>query len=92
MDPLALLDHLLSLAAPAFAVALLVALSAGWVLPRGGKSLGWSGRFAISFAAGVIVLAAGLWYFGRDGKIATYAALVLVVATVQWVAGQGWRH
>jgi len=30
---------------------------------------------------GVAVLAAGLAYWGRDGKMLTYAALVLVVGT-----------
>ena len=30
---------------------------------------------------GVVVLAAGLAYWGRDGKMLTYAALVLVVGT-----------
>lgn len=37
--------------------------------------------------AGVVVLLAGLVYFGRDGKIATYAALVVVQGTLAW-----WLH
>ena len=39
----------------------------------------------------VMVLALGLWFFGRDGKIATYSAMVLMCATSQWVMLRGWR-
>jgi hypothetical protein len=91
LGPLDLADHLLSFAAPAFAVALLVTLAAPWLLPGGRPGLGWRGRFALSFIAGLGALAAGLWYFGHDGKMATYAGLVLAVATAQWLACRGWR-
>lgn len=91
MGPLDLADHLLSFAAPAFAVALLVTLAAPLVLPRGPRSLGWWARLAINFAAGLAALAGGLWYFGNDGKMVTYAAVVLAVATSQWLTGRGWR-
>jgi hypothetical protein len=39
----------------------------------------------------VLVLAAGLWHFGVDGKMATYAALVIAVASCQWICDPGWR-
>jgi hypothetical protein len=86
------LNHLLSFAAPAFAVAVLVALAARVLLPAGPGTPGWWACVAINFAAGVLVLAAGLWLGGRDGLMATYAALVAVVATCQWLAGGGWRR
>lgn len=85
-----LLRHLLNFAAPAFAVALLVALAARWLLPASSRRPLWA-SFVINFLAGLAVLGAGLWYFGRDGKMATYAALVLAVATIQWVSGRAWR-
>ncbi|MBE7369695.1 hypothetical protein [Ramlibacter pallidus] len=91
MGPIDSLNHLLSFAAPAFAVALLVTLARPLILPVGGQRLGWWSSFALNFAAGLLVLAAGLWYFGRDGKMATYAALVVAVATVQWLSGRAWR-
>lgn len=92
MSPLDLAKHLLSFAAPAFAVALLLALGARLVLPKakGGGGSWWT-SLAINFVAGVGVLVAGLWVFGRDGKMATYAALVVVMATLQWIMGRGWR-
>jgi hypothetical protein len=86
-----LLVHALSFAAPALAVALLVTLLAPLVLPRKGAGPGWWARFAINCAAGLAALGAGLWYFGRDGKMATYACLVLAVATAQWLTARAWR-
>lgn len=91
MGPLAFLIHVFSFAAPALAVALLVTAGRRLVLPRGALQPGWRASFAINFVAGLAVLAGGLLYFGRDGKMATYAALVLVVATVQWLIGRAWR-
>lgn len=39
---------------------------------------------AINSVAGLLVLVAGLVLFGNDGKMATYAALVLATGTAQW--------
>ena len=89
MGPLDLLLHLLSFLAPAAAVALLVALTARLALR--GPGAGWWRSFLLNFLAGTAVLVAGLLYFGRDGKMATYAALVIAVATAQWLSGRAWR-
>lgn len=91
MGPLELTRHLLSFAAPALVVALLVALAARLVLPPSARPASWRLAVALNALAGIVVLTAGLWFFGRDGKMATYAALVLVVATVQWAGGRAWR-
>jgi hypothetical protein len=91
MGPLDILLHLLNFAAPALAVALGLALAARlFRLDRSGRA--WWVLAAINFIAGLLVLAAGLWYFGRDGKMATYAALVLVVASVQWLSARAWAR
>jgi hypothetical protein len=92
MGPTDLLIHLLNFAAPAFVVALLVASAARVLLS--GQSLGgsWWASIAINFIAGLAVCGAGLWHFGVDGKMATYAALVVVVATSQWLLARGWRN
>ena len=86
-----LLRHLLSFAAPALVVAVLVALAARIVLPPAARPQSWWLAVGLNSVAGILVLAAGLWYFGRDGKMATYAALVLAVATMQWLMGRAWR-
>jgi hypothetical protein len=91
VNALDLFKHALSFAAPALAVALAVALGGRWMLPRSAPRPTWWALFAINFVAGLAVLAAGLWYFGHDGKMASYAAMVVLVATSQWLAGRAWR-
>jgi hypothetical protein len=90
MGPSALALHLAGFVAPAFFVALAVALGARWV-GGGAPALRWWVQASINFAAGVVVLAAGLWHFGVDGKMATYAALVAVIATAQWLGSRAWK-
>jgi lipopolysaccharide export LptBFGC system permease protein LptF len=91
VNALDLFKHVLSFAAPALAVALVVTLAGRWLLPRSSPGrAGWV-FFAINSVAGLAALGAGLWYFGRDGKMASYAAMVLAVATAQWLAGRAWR-
>ncbi|WP_366887921.1 hypothetical protein [Rhodoferax sp.] len=45
----------------------------------------WYAQAAINFVVCLLVLLGGLWFFGHDGKMATYAALVLACATSQWL-------
>lgn len=89
MGSLDLLMHLLGFAAPAAAVALGVAAGAR-LFGRARPGRWWMAAL-LNFVAGVAVLAAGLWYSGRDGRMATYALLVLAVATTQWLAGRSWK-
>ncbi len=85
------ISHLLNFIAPAAAVALGVVL-AGKVYQRKIPSRRSFVRlFAINFVVCALVLLAGLWFFGRDGKMLTYAALVVASATVQWVMLGLWR-
>lgn len=88
MPPLDLLIHLMGFLAPALFVSLAVVFGARLV---GGppSRLPWWGQFAINFTVGGAVLAAGLWHFGVDGKMATYAALVVAIACAQWLATGG---
>ncbi len=92
MGPLDLFFHLLSFSAPALAVALLVALAARVIMPRQPTTRSWLAQGAINSIVGVGVLAAALWHFGVDGKMAAYAALVLAVASCQWACSRGWRR
>ncbi|QJW85056.1 hypothetical protein HK414_20630 [Ramlibacter terrae] len=91
MNAIDLLAHLLGFLAPAFAVAVLVAGAARVLLPKGGSGPGWWASVALDFPVGAAVLAAGLWYFGRDGKMATYAAMVAAIGIFHWVLARGWR-
>ncbi|HUR90481.1 MAG TPA: hypothetical protein VMZ74_15450 [Ramlibacter sp.] len=91
MGPSQFALHLLGFVAPALFVGLAVAVGARWVR-LSPQPLRWWVHAAINFTAGVAVLAAGLWHFGVDGKMATYAALVAAVATTQWLCSRGWKH
>jgi hypothetical protein len=42
----------------------------------------------VNSGVGLCVLAAGLWFFGNDGKMTSYLALVLAVAASQLVLMQ----
>ena len=84
MDFGSALNHLLNLFAPAAAVAVLLALAARVFWRKTPSSLGWIAQAAINFAVGCAVLVMGLWWFGRDGKMLTYVALVLACASSQW--------
>lgn len=90
MGPIDLLTHLMGFAAPALFLALALPLAARLALRRSNAVSFWA-QAALVLLAGVTVLAAGLWWFGRDGKMATYAALVVAAASTQWLALRAWR-
>jgi len=91
MDPLSFLNHLLNFLAPAFAVAVgLVACSHVFMRKRA-RPHGWLAPIALHFAVGAAVLAAGLAVWGRDGRMLTYAALVLACASSQWLWLRAWK-
>jgi hypothetical protein len=91
MGPLDVSIHLLNFAAPAAGLALLM-LVFNLIFKRNlAASYGLYRQAAIDFVVGMAALAVGLWVFGRDGMMATYVALVFLVATGQWVMRRGWR-
>jgi hypothetical protein len=83
--------HLLSFFAPALAVACLVALARRFMMPGRPAYLFWWAQAAINSLAGGLVLVAGLWYWGVDGKMTTYLLLVVAIATCEWACARGWR-
>lgn len=88
----AALAHLLNFAAPALLLALGLAAAGRFIMPKAGHLTGWWVQVAINFVVGWGVLLVGLVWFGRDGKLATYAALVLACAACQWVLSGSWRR
>ena len=91
MGPLETLNHLLNFVAPAAALTLVLVPLARVLMPKSAPALSWWAQAAIIFIVGCAVLAAGLWWQGRDGKMGTYAALVWASATCQWMLRRGWR-
>jgi hypothetical protein len=92
LDALGGLWHILNFLAPAGGVAI-IAASLAKLLWRGAlQGVPWW-RLALWAAAWTLVAcAAGLVVFGRDGKMATYGAMVLACATSLWWTGFGPRR
>jgi len=86
MGPLDLLNHLFNFMAPALAVGLVLAALGPVFIRKRPVAHALIAQAAINTIAGAIALLIGLWFFGRDGKMASYTALVLVAATSQWWA------
>ena len=91
MGPLDSLNHLLNFLAPAFWMAVAMAVLGRLVLRGRAAGLGRGMQWLLDFGVCALVLLAGLWLTGRDGKMATYAALVVAIASSQWLLLRGWR-
>ena len=90
-----LLDHILNFIAPAAIVALMLVLAARLfnrflASNRSFIQSIWA-QLATIFIVNVFVLVAGLVFFSNDGKMATYAAMVMVAALSQWAMFRGWK-
>jgi len=90
-----LTNHLLNFMAPAALLAgllvLLARLFSGFFRSKGPLVHALWAQAAIVFIANLGVLTAGLLFFGHDGKMLTYAGLVLGAALCQWVLLRGWK-
>ncbi len=86
MAPLDQIIHLFNFLAPALAVAIVLALLARLMGQKRSSAPGLFAQAAMNFIAGALALGVGLWFFGRDGKMASYAALVVVCAISQATA------
>ncbi len=89
MNLTTLIAHLANFAAPAVVLALCVTVVGRFSASNKPVWLTWWSQVAINFIVCLAVLLLGLWGFGHDGKMATYGAMVLAVATAQWVMGRG---
>lgn len=84
MGPFDALIHLANFLLPALAMALVLPSLARLMWWRKLKPVGWGVMARRVGLAGVAVLVAGLVLIGRDGAMATYAALMLTSALVVW--------
>ena len=89
LGPLDALNHLLNLFLVPLALGALAAALAKLLWRRELAAVSW-GRLALP-ACGVcaLVVIAGLVVFGRDGRMATYAAMVAACAVTLWWRGFG---
>lgn len=91
MDFVASVNHLLNFVAPAFFLALGLAICASLSKQNKAGSQSFIAQVAINFILGVAVLLVSLWLFSRDGKMLGYAALICTSACCQWVLSRAWR-
>ncbi|MGP1630283.1 MAG: hypothetical protein ACTS5V_10120 [Giesbergeria sp.] len=91
MDFASAITHFFSFFLPALCLPLLLWPMARLAFGRPAGAARWWVQWLVQAAVCAAVLVVGLWVFGRDGKMLTYAALVLACASIQWVLVRGWR-
>ncbi len=77
MGPLEQINHVLNFLAPALAVGVVLALCGPYVMGKKQSGAGIVLHSILNFFVGALMLLVGLWFFGRDGKMASYAAMLL---------------
>jgi hypothetical protein len=87
MGALDALWHLTNLFAPAVSVGLLSALLAKLIWRRALSDRRWQRLSIWAVCAATAAWLGALFFFGRDGKMASYAVMVLACALSLWWAG-----
>jgi hypothetical protein len=85
MDGLSLIVHVLNFSAPAVGVSAWITLISPLIWRGSGRWKAWKSRFVLNSLAGVLMLVVGMIWTGQDGKMISYAAMVLACATSQWL-------
>ena len=92
MGVIDLLVHLINFALPALVVGLALPLLTRITAMGRQAGPGWKRQAGVNSLAGLLVLLAGLWFWGQDGKLLTYMAMAVVCATSQWLMSGAWRR
>ncbi len=87
MGPLDALNHIANLFVVPLALGALAAALAKLLWRRELKAVPWRALALPACAACAAVVVAGLVVFGRDGKMATYGAMVAACAVTLWWRG-----
>lgn len=85
MPLLDFLFHLLGFVAPAVFLAVALAAGSRLVWRKKAHLLPWYHMASVNALLGIVVLALGLVLSGQDGRMATYACLVLAMGSCQWL-------
>jgi hypothetical protein len=86
-----IVNHLMNFTAPAVFLAIVSAFFVRQLRFTKGAVPQFRVLAAVACAAGLVASVAGLWAFGHDGRMATYAAMVLASATSQWLMARAWK-
>ncbi len=89
MGPLDAVWHLVNLFMPALMLGALTAALAKLLWRRELASVAWRRLATAAALASAVVVVLGLVVFGRDGRMATYAGMVLATAGALWWRGFG---
>ena len=92
MGPIDALWHLLNLLAPGIALGLIASVGAKLLWRRELAAVAWRRLAGWACPASLAASLGGLVITGRDGRMATYAAMVLACAGALWWAGFGPRR
>ena len=87
MGPIDAFWHLLNFFGPALGLGLLGPLLAKLLWRRALQNVSWRRMWLRVSSACAVVSIAGLVMFGHDGKMATYAGMVLASALTLWWVG-----
>jgi hypothetical protein len=83
--------HVMNFLIPAWVMALGITAWGSFQFRRQAQ-IRWFWRWLLNALAGMAVLIGGLVLTGHDGKMATYGALILVCATVEWLLQMRFRQ
>lgn len=89
MEAMTAFWHVINLFVPAVALGFVAAGLAKLVWRRDLAGVGYWRLAGPAAAGAALVTVAGLLFFGRDGKMATYGGMVLAAAIVLWWQGFG---
>ncbi len=89
MGPLDALGHVLNLFLPAFMLAGVASALAKLLWRRELSGVNWARLAGPAAASCALVALVGLVWSGRDGRMATYAAMVAACALTLWWRGFG---
>ena len=90
MGPVDAIWHLSNFFGPALGMALIAPTLAKFLWRRDLRPVAWRSLAAWTFGVSAAVLLAGLVVTGRDGRMLTYAAMVLAAAMALW--WRGWAR
>lgn len=92
MGPLDAFWHLCNLFVPALGLGLVATTLAKGLWRRELAAMPWRRTVCWVSGGAAVVTLAGLVGFGRDGRMATYAGMVVVAAAMLWWRGWGRRR
>lgn len=92
MGFIGLFNHLFNFAMPAIVLAVLLPLLLRWTSIGRAAKAGLRWQMLTLTWVNLTVLAAGLLWFGHDGKMATYLTMAAASASTTWLLLRGWRR